>query len=83
MKGKCPSESGWLSETEKSDSLCLFEGGGGGRRGTGVADLDSVSLGCVSGSLGEISFVSFSRARESSCTITSSTFASFVTSEPC
>lgn len=34
MEGDCVSEPVFLSEQAESDSLCLFEDGGGGRRGT-------------------------------------------------
>lgn len=45
MEGKCLSDAVLLSEPEQSDSLCLFEDGGGGRRGTWGAGLDSGSVG--------------------------------------
>lgn len=81
MEGKCLSEAVFLSEPEESDSLCLFEDGGGGRRGTWDTGLDS----CVSGFalLGEVRFDSSSRSNESSCTTTSATSASFVSSAIC
>lgn len=72
MEGRCASELLWLSEPERSGSLCLCEDGGGGRRGTGVAALGS---GCVSMPMGGLRSVSSSRSKESSCTTTSSIFA--------
>lgn len=71
--------------SDESDSLCLMEDGGGGRRGTWGAGLNSGNLGTVSGfwSLGELWFDSLSRVRESSCTTTSATSAPLVSSEPC
>lgn len=60
-----------LSDPEESD--CLFEDGGGGRRGTWGSGLHS-GEGGVSG------FDSSSRSRESSCTTTSPTSASSVSS---
>lgn len=72
MEGKSLSEAVHLSEPEESDSLCLFEDGGGGRRGTWGAGLDSGS-----------GFDSSSRSRESSCTTTSETSASFISSTSC
>lgn len=76
MEGKSLSEAVHLSEPEESDSLCLFDDGGGGRRGTWGAGLDSV------GGF-EVGFDSSSRSRESSCTTTSETSASFVSSASC
>lgn len=81
MEGKCLSVAVLLSEPEESDSLCLFEDGGGGRRrGTWGAGLDS---GCVSGFalLGEVRFDASSRSRACSCTTTSAT--SVVSSATC
>lgn len=85
MEGKCLSEAVFLSEPEESDSLCLFEEGGGGRRGTWGTGLDSGSVGCVSGFalLGEVRLDLSSRSRESSCTTTSATSASFISSATC
>lgn len=81
MEGKCLSEAVFLCEPEESDSLCLFEDGGGGRRGTWGTGLDSGLVRCVSGLtlLVEVG----SRSRESSCTTTSATSASFVPSPSC
>lgn len=80
MEGKCLSEVVFLSEPEESDSLCLVEDGGGGRRGTGTG-LDSGGVRCVSGFalLVEVR----SRSRESSCNTTSATSASFVPAASC
>lgn len=80
MVVKCLSEAVFLSEPEESDSLCLFEEGGGGRRGTSGTGLDSGSVGCVSGFalLGEVRFDLSSKSKVSSCTTTSSTSASLV-----
>lgn len=85
MEGKCLSQAAFLSEPEESDSLCLFEDGGGGRRGIWGAGLDSGGVDCVSGFAlsGEVRFDSSSRSRESSCTTTSATSASFVSSATC
>lgn len=83
MEGKCLLEPMWLSEHEELDSLCLFEDGGGGRRGTGVAALESSCLNCESELFWEVGSDSFSRSRESNCTTTSSTSTSCITSEPC
>lgn len=85
MEGKCLSEAVLLSEPEESDSLCLFEDGGGGRRGAWGAGLDSDIGGCVFGFalLGEVTFDLSSRSRESSCTTTSATSASSVPSAAC
>lgn len=85
MEGKCLSEAVLLSEPEESDSLCLFEDGGGGRRGAWGAGLDSDIGGCVFGFalLGEVRFDLSSRSRESSCTTTSATSASSVPSATC
>lgn len=70
----------FLSEPEGSDSLCLCEVGGGGRRGTWDAGLDSSRVGCVSWHvlMGEVTFDWSSRSRESSCTTTSTTSAPVV-----
>lgn len=80
--GKCLSEALFRSEPEESDSLCLFEEGGGGRRGTWGTGLDSIRVGCVSGFvlMGEVRFDSSSRSRESSCATTLATSASLVSS---
>lgn len=80
--GKCLSAALFRSEPEESDSLCLFEEGGGGRRGTWGTGLDSIRVGCVSGFalMGEVRFDSSSRSRESSCTTTLATSASLVSS---
>lgn len=84
MEGKCLSEAVLLSEPEQSDSLCLFEDGGGGRRGTWGSGLDSGGAGCASGfALLEVTFAPSSKSRESSCTTTSATSASFVSSATC
>lgn len=85
MEANCLSEPEFLSEPEESDSLCLFEDGGGGRRGTMGWGLDSGSVGCVSGFvlLREVRFDSSSRSREPSRTTTSPTSASSVTSSMC
>lgn len=91
MEGKCLSEAVLLSEPEQSDSLCLFEDGGGGRRGTWGSGLDSGGAGCASGFAGcasgfvllEVTFAPSSKSRESSCTTTSATSASFVSSATC
>lgn len=71
MEAKC------LSGPEESDSLCLFENGGGGRSGTWGAGLLSGGVGCVSGSalMVEVRFDSSSRSKESSCTTTFATSA--------
>ncbi len=85
MEGECLSEAMFLSEPVTSDSLCLFEDGGGGRRGTLGSGLDSGGVGCVSGfeMLVELRSASSSRSRESSCTTTSATSAPFVSSATC
>lgn len=77
---KCLSEAELLSEPEESGSLCLFEEGGGGRRGIWGTGLDSGGVGCVSGFalLGESS-----KSKESSCTTTSSTSSSLLWSGAC
>lgn len=67
---KCLLQLVFLSEPDESDSLCLFEDGGGGRRGTWGSGLDSGCFGCVS-----VRFGSSCRSRESICTTTSSTSA--------
>lgn len=41
LEQKCPLEQVFLSEPDESDSLCLFEDGGGGRRGTWGSGLHS------------------------------------------
>lgn len=80
MEGECLLEPVFLSEPNESDSLCLLEDGGGGRRGTLGSGLDSGGVGCVSGcALSDSS----SRSRESSCTTTSATSASFVSCATC
>lgn len=83
-EGNCLSEPVLLSDPEESDSLCLFEDGGGGRRGTMGAGLDSGGVGCVSGFvlLGEVRFASSSRSREPSRSTTFPTSSS-VTSSTC
>lgn len=69
-----------LSEPEESDSFCLCEVGGGGRRGTWDTGLDSGRVGCVSWHvvMGEVTVDWSSRSRESSCTTTSATSAPVV-----
>lgn len=82
LGGKSLLEPLFLSEPEESDSLCLFEDGGGGRRGTWGSGLHSWSLGCISGFalMDEVRSDSSSRSKESNCTTTSSTSATCGTS---
>lgn len=72
MEGNCLV---FLSEAEESDSLCLLEDGGGGRRGTWGAGLHSGRFSL----LWEVPFVPSSRSREASRTTTPPTSASSVT----
>lgn len=71
VEGKCPAV--LLSEPEESDSLCLLEDGGcGRRRGTRRAGLDSARASWL---MEEVRLEASSRSRESSCTTTSATSA--------
>lgn len=83
MAGEWLSEPVFLSESEHSDFLCRLEDGGGGRRGTGCAGSGSVNLTCVSVFEPSEDVAFDSRSRDSSCTTTSATSASFMVSDSC
>lgn len=67
----------FLSEPDESESLCLFDDGGGGRRGTCGSGLHSGCFVCVSGFavMDAVRFGSSSRSKKSNFTTTSSTSA--------